>query len=58
MAPITFTAAVMGDEGRLYVDADVVPIYRDMLLPLATVITPNWFEVEYAPMDGIASRSD
>ncbi|KAG8950022.1 putative pyridoxal kinase [Tulasnella sp. 424] len=37
---------VMGDEGRIYVDADVVPIYRDMLLPLATVITPNWFEVE------------
>ncbi|KAG8980897.1 putative pyridoxal kinase, partial [Tulasnella sp. 427] len=37
---------VMGDEGKLYVDADVVPIYRDSLLPLATVITPNWFEVE------------
>ncbi|KAG8940020.1 putative pyridoxal kinase [Tulasnella sp. 408] len=37
---------VMGDEGKLYVDADVVPIYRDLLLPLATVITPNWFEVE------------
>lgn len=36
----------MGDEGKLYVDADVVPIYRDLLLPLATVITPNWFEVE------------
>lgn len=42
----TSAAAVMGDEGKLYVDADVVPIYRDLLLPLATVITPNWFEVE------------
>lgn len=38
--------AVMGDDGRLYVDADVIPIYRDNLLPLATIITPNWFEVE------------
>lgn len=38
--------AVMGDIGRgLYVSEDVVPIYRDML-KLATIITPNQFEVE------------
>ncbi|KAG5643057.1 hypothetical protein DXG03_001614 [Asterophora parasitica] len=36
---------VMGDAGRLYVAADVIPIYREML-PLATIIAPNWFEVE------------
>ncbi|KAF8075216.1 Ribokinase-like protein [Lyophyllum atratum] len=36
---------VMGDAGRLYVAADVIPIYRQML-PLATIIAPNWFEVE------------
>ncbi|TFK39690.1 bud site selection protein 16 [Crucibulum laeve] len=36
---------VMGDAGRLYVAPDVVPVYQEML-PLATVITPNWFEVE------------
>ncbi|KAJ3735116.1 Ribokinase-like protein [Lentinula guzmanii] len=36
---------VMGDAGRLYVAADVVPVYRS-LLPLSTIITPNWFEVE------------
>ncbi|KAL0575048.1 putative pyridoxal kinase [Marasmius crinis-equi] len=36
---------VMGDSGRLYVAPDVVPVYRDML-PLSTIITPNWFEVE------------
>ncbi|KAF9528947.1 bud site selection protein 16 [Crepidotus variabilis] len=36
---------VMGDAGRLYVSPDVVPVYRAML-PLATIITPNWFEVE------------
>jgi pyridoxine kinase len=36
----------LGDSGRLYVAPDVIPIYREML-PLATIITPNWFEVEY-----------
>ncbi|KIL69057.1 hypothetical protein M378DRAFT_184375 [Amanita muscaria Koide BX008] len=36
---------VMGDAGCLYVAPDVIPIYRSML-PLATIITPNWFEVE------------
>jgi pyridoxine kinase len=37
--------AVIGDAGKVYVGADVIPIYRSML-PLATIITPNWFEVE------------
>ncbi|EJD08541.1 Ribokinase-like protein [Fomitiporia mediterranea MF3/22] len=36
---------VLGDSGRLYVAPDVIPIYRE-LLPQATIITPNWFEVE------------
>ncbi|KAI0737352.1 Ribokinase-like protein [Daedaleopsis nitida] len=36
---------VLGDSGRLYVSPEVVPIYREAL-PLATIITPNWFEVE------------
>ncbi|KAG9099109.1 putative pyridoxal kinase [Ceratobasidium sp. 392] len=38
---------VMGDDGRMYVADDVLPIYRDRLLRIATIITPNWFEVEY-----------
>lgn len=36
---------VMGDDGRMYVAPDVIPLYRKML-PLATIISPNWFEVE------------
>ncbi|OCH89801.1 Ribokinase-like protein [Obba rivulosa] len=36
---------VMGDSGKLYVAPDVVPIYRTAL-QYATIITPNWFEVE------------
>ncbi|PFH50940.1 hypothetical protein AMATHDRAFT_192197 [Amanita thiersii Skay4041] len=36
---------VMGDSGSLYVSEDLVPVYRSML-PLATIITPNRFELE------------
>lgn len=39
-------SAVLGDSGKLYVSEDCVSAYRQML-PLATIITPNWFEVEY-----------
>ena len=38
-------SAVLGDSGRLYVSPEVIPIYREAL-PLDTIITPNWFEVE------------
>lgn len=36
---------VLGDSGELYVSPDVIPIYKEML-SFATIITPNWFEVE------------
>ncbi|KAI9101634.1 pyridoxal kinase [Phlyctochytrium arcticum] len=35
---------VMGDEGRMYVPSEVLPMYRDLLCPLADVVTPNGFE--------------
>ncbi|OCF32990.1 pyridoxal kinase [Kwoniella heveanensis CBS 569] len=48
---------VMGDMGTgLYVSEDVVPIYKDML-QLATVITPNQFEVELLSGINITSLS-
>lgn len=37
---------IMGDEGRLYVGEDVVPVYKS-LLALADLIVPNQFEAEY-----------
>jgi len=43
------TSAVLGDSGVLYVSPNVVSIYRAML-PLSTIITPNWFEVEWVPV--------
>jgi pyridoxine kinase len=36
----------MGDAGVLYVSKEVMPIYRDVLFPIADVITPNQFEAE------------
>ncbi|KAF8475951.1 Ribokinase-like protein [Kalaharituber pfeilii] len=36
---------VMGDEGKLYVSEEVVPVYKS-LAPQADLITPNQFETE------------
>ncbi|VDO83145.1 unnamed protein product [Heligmosomoides polygyrus] len=36
---------VMGDNGRYYVPKDLLPIYRDVIVPMADVLTPNAFEL-------------
>lgn len=35
----------MGDAGKIYVSSAVIPVYRELLCQ-ATIITPNYFEVE------------
>ncbi|KDO33344.1 pyridoxal kinase [Saprolegnia parasitica CBS 223.65] len=37
---------VMGDENKLYVPRELVDIYRDQIIPLADIVTPNQFECE------------
>ena len=37
---------VLGDNGQLYVNADVLPVYLEKLLPLADLITPNQYELQ------------
>ena len=37
---------VLGDNGKLYVPAELVEIYREEIVPLATVLTPNQSEAE------------
>uniref|UniRef100_A0A2P2IA92 Pyridoxal kinase n=2 Tax=Hirondellea gigas TaxID=1518452 RepID=A0A2P2IA92_9CRUS len=37
---------VMGDNGRMYVPAELLPVYRDNIVPLADIITPNQYEAE------------
>lgn len=37
---------VMGDDGKFYVNPELVPVYREKVVPVATMITPNHFEAE------------
>lgn len=36
----------MGDNGVMYVPKEILPVYRDIVIPLADIITPNQFEAE------------
>ena len=38
---------ILGDAGRLYVAAETAAAIRDKLLPLATIATPNLFELQW-----------
>lgn len=46
---------VMGDDGQLYLPKELVPIYRDKLPKVATVLMPNAFEAEQ--LTGISVNS-
>ncbi|KAF3904569.1 hypothetical protein ABW21_db0202591 [Orbilia brochopaga] len=48
---------VMGDSGKLYVSEKVVPVYKS-LLPLADLITPNQYEVEWLTNIKLTSPAD
>lgn len=37
---------VMGDNGKMYVPEEILPVYRDVVVPLADILTPNQFEAE------------
>lgn len=37
---------VMGDNGQMYVPEELLPIYRDTIIPMADILTPNQFEAE------------
>lgn len=36
----------MGDNGKMYVPNELLDIYRDEIIPLADIVTPNQFELE------------
>lgn len=38
---------VMGDNGKMYVPEALTEIYKNEIIPLADVVTPNQFELEY-----------
>ncbi|KAM7268124.1 hypothetical protein ACFE04_010290 [Oxalis oulophora] len=37
---------VMGDDGKLYVPKELVSVYREKVVPVASMLTPNQFEAE------------
>lgn len=48
---------VMGDNGKLYVPQSLVNIYRDRLVGMADVVTPNQFELELLSEKQITTES-
>lgn len=49
---------VMGDEGKLYVPQELVSVYREKVVPVASMLTPNQFEAELLTGLRIASEQD
>lgn len=37
---------VLGDNGQMYVPKELLPVYKDVLIPLSDILTPNQFEIE------------
>lgn len=46
---------VMGDNGKMYVPENLLPIYKSQILPLSDILTPNQFEAEL--LTGIQIRT-
>lgn len=44
---------VMGDNGEMYVPKELKEIYKKEIVPLADILTPNQFELEYVYMQNI-----
>ncbi|XP_064595057.1 LOW QUALITY PROTEIN: pyridoxal kinase-like [Liolophura sinensis] len=49
---------VMGDNGKLYVKPELLPVYRDKVVPLADIVTPNQFEAELLSGVKITSEAE
>ncbi|XP_034042473.1 pyridoxal kinase-like [Thalassophryne amazonica] len=49
---------VMGDQGVMYVPENLLPVYRDKVVPLADIITPNQFEAELLTGRKIETEQD
>ncbi|KAI8612881.1 pyridoxal kinase-like protein [Chytriomyces sp. MP71] len=47
---------VLGDDNKLYVPKELVKMYRDILAPLADVVTPNGFEASLLTDTAVISR--
>ncbi|XP_053397690.1 pyridoxal kinase-like [Mercenaria mercenaria] len=49
---------VMGDNGKMYVPEELMPVYRDVIVPKADIVTPNQFEAELLTGIKITSEAE
>ncbi|KAM9317500.1 pyridoxal kinase [Gastrophryne carolinensis] len=53
---------VLGDkwngEGSMYVPEELLPVYKDLVVPVANIITPNQFEAELLTEQKICTQQD
>ncbi|XP_013875546.1 pyridoxal kinase [Austrofundulus limnaeus] len=49
---------VMGDQGAMYVPENLLPIYKNKVVPLAEILTPNQFEAELLTGRKICTEDD
>ncbi|MCJ8750249.1 hypothetical protein PDJAM_G00260370 [Pangasius djambal] len=49
---------VMGDNGSMYVPEALLPVYRDKVVPVSDIITPNHFEAELLTGRKIRTEED
>ncbi|XP_055610879.1 pyridoxal kinase-like [Uranotaenia lowii] len=49
---------VMGDDGFMYVPKELLPIYRNEIIPLADIATPNQYEAELLTERSIKSEAE
>lgn len=49
---------VLGDEGKLYVPQELVSVYREKVVPVASMLTPNQFEAELLTGSRIVSEKE
>lgn len=53
-----FCDPVMGDNGKLYVPEEVMQIYKTNVVPLADIITPNQYELQWLCDSNVNSLHD
>ncbi|KAI3462594.1 hypothetical protein Pfo_019257 [Paulownia fortunei] len=55
---LTVCDPVLGDEGKLYIPQELVSVYREKVVPVASMLTPNEFEAELLTGFRIVSEQD
>jgi len=49
---------VLGDDGEFYVPSELVSVYREKVIPVASMLTPNQFEAEKLTGFSISSEAE